>query len=230
MPTLGRDAARQRLIDEALAERVAEAERVKQMHREFMARKLSEAEERRLAGEPDAEDEEEEEHEDEDEELERMHQRVIEQRKELAARSREAERRILDYYDPKQGGPSTTLGSTASMTSPHSTTTRSVNTPSIQSVRLSQWHRSGSERRGTGQAAAAWAADDGAGPNAGVGRPRLLAVPRLLVRLGAARRTAGRSPLCLLAPRPQIRHRLPLPPHIWIRRHLPVPPAPLARR
>ncbi|WVZ77558.1 hypothetical protein U9M48_025412 [Paspalum notatum var. saurae] len=110
VPALVRDDARQRLIDEALAERAAEAERVKQMHREFLARKLSEAEQRRLARDPDAKDEEEEEEDDddedveeEDEELERMHQRVIEKLKVLGARNREAEKRILDY-DPKQGG------------------------------------------------------------------------------------------------------------------------------
>ncbi|WVZ95778.1 hypothetical protein U9M48_041501 [Paspalum notatum var. saurae] len=73
------------------------------MHQEFMACKLSEAKECRLADDPDADDDDEEEEEEEEEELERMHQWVIEQRKELAAWSQEAETRILGY-DPKQGG------------------------------------------------------------------------------------------------------------------------------
>ncbi|KAJ1261193.1 hypothetical protein BS78_09G009100 [Paspalum vaginatum] len=109
LPALVRDAVeRQRLVEEALAERAAEAERERQMYREFLERIRLRAEQRRLEGgdDPDAEpsdasssseDDLDDDEDDENEEDERM-------KIELAARRRrEAERRILDY-DPKQGG------------------------------------------------------------------------------------------------------------------------------
>ncbi|KAJ1261195.1 hypothetical protein BS78_09G009300 [Paspalum vaginatum] len=108
MPTLlSRDAARERLIDEAIAEEAAKEEELEREMRQYMERMSLQAKKRRLERNLDAGDDEDDDEDDEDdgvdeevrEEWERKKLQVIEE----DALHRKAARRILDY-DPKQGG------------------------------------------------------------------------------------------------------------------------------
>jgi hypothetical protein len=138
MPTPPSDVARLNPLGETESERTANALRVRQMARQILVEAPDDDDDEEDFDDDDDDVDEDEDDDDDDVEEEEdvvevnkkqdeWWQRLKELQSQygpaLAARDKEAKERILDY-DPKQGA-LTTPGSSTSMTSPHSTTTRS---------------------------------------------------------------------------------------------------------